>query len=199
MNPNEIYNGLKSKCENSARCNRYATYWRGFMRFIMKLIKLTQGKFAQVDDEDYDYLNQWKWYAKKCQNLYYAARGVLIEGKMKSIYMHRIIMNTSFDLHTDHLDRNTLNNQKSNLRICSMSQNMSNRKMKTGSETGFLGVHYRLDKRNKNKAIKLIVAEITANNKHFYLGLFKTEIEAALAYDRAAVRYHGEFANLNFK
>ncbi len=94
----------------------------------MKLIPLTQGKFAQVDDEDYDYLNQWKWYTTKNHKTFYAARHIRINGKQKLIYMHRVIMNIIKGYKTDHIDHNGLNNQKYNLRICTCQENNRNRK-----------------------------------------------------------------------
>lgn len=77
----------------------------------MKEIKLTQGKVALVDDEDFEYLNQWKWHAMKIKNAYYAKRSVEINGKSKSILMHRIIMNTPDNLQIDHVFHNTFDNR----------------------------------------------------------------------------------------
>jgi hypothetical protein len=147
----------------------------------MKIIKLTQGQFSQVDDEDYEFLNQFKWQAYKAPNTYYAMR----ESKGKTIRMHRIIMKTPSNLMVDHIDHNGLNNQKINLRNCNASQNQCNKKP-IGSSI-YLGVNI------------CIRATIRINNKNVNLGSFKTEIEAAKAYDKAAKENFGEFANLNFK
>ena len=154
----------------------------------MKEIKLTQGQVALVDDEDYDFLNQWKWYAHKGRKdgLFYA--GKRNNGDIKQIWMHRLIMNTSRGLTVDHIDHNGLNNQKCNLRNCSMSQNKMN--VTPIGLSKFLGVHPRNDK---------YVAQIKVNGKKIYIGTFKTEEDAAHAYDNAAKKYFGEFANLNFK
>ena len=78
----------------------------------MKLIKLTQDKFAKVDDEDFEYLNQFKWYAKKSRNTYYVTRGAFNGKNMSSIYMHREVMKTPKGTLVDHIDHDGLNCQK---------------------------------------------------------------------------------------
>ena len=155
----------------------------------MKEIKLTQGKVALVDDEDFKYLNQWKWFANKLRNTYYAIRNDK-NRKSATVYMHREILITPELLEIDHRDRNGLNNQKFNLRICTRRQNAFNNKP-VDSISEFIGVSY-----IKGKYIR---AYIRHENKQIHLGLFKSEYEAAKAYDMAAKKYRGEFANLNFK
>jgi len=158
----------------------------------MKEIQLTQGFFVQVDDSDFNWLNQWKWHAVKNRNTFFARRnGSIKHNKSRGlVYMHRIIMDAPKNMQVDHIDHNGLNNQKSNLRICNNSQNHMNRTPWGSSK--YLGVHIKL----KGKYIQ---SQIKANGKTIHLGLFKTEEEAAMAYDRAAKFYFGEFANLNFK
>lgn len=97
----------------------------------MKLIPLTQGKFAKVDDADYEWLNQHKWYAKKTTSQdnehgrYYAARFTRINGVGMTIYMHRVITDCPEDKEVDHLNHDTLDNQGDNLRVCTRKENMS--------------------------------------------------------------------------
>lgn len=157
----------------------------------MKEIQLTKGKVALVDDEVFDYLNQWKWYAKKSNGNYYAKRNIRINKKYAGhILMHRLLMNVEKHLYIDHIDGFSLNNQKNNLRICTHAENMRNKKLHINNTSGFKGVYW-------HKSTKKWMAFIKINNKQLYLGLFIDPIDAARTYNEAAVKYHGEFANLN--
>lgn len=153
-----------------------------------KLIPLTQGFHAIVDEEDYDYLMQWDWHTRNCNGLLYATR---IDGG-KVILMHRFLMNeTQSDRFIDHRDGDTLNNQKHNLRSCSHAENMRNRVLICKNNTsGFKGVFWRKDKLKWQ-------AQIRFNTKSIHIGYFKSIIDAAKAYNEAAIKYHGEFARLN--
>jgi hypothetical protein len=157
----------------------------------MKEIQLNHGKVTHVDDEDYDYLNQFKWYARKHRHDYYAARGQWNGIQTKVVLMHRIIMNTEVGMEVDHINHFTLDNQKSNLRNCTRQENLRN-KLPKG-----------ISKYNGVSPIKryyyVYKAAIQVDHKQVFLGAFKTEIEAARAYDNAAKIYYKEFANLNFK
>jgi hypothetical protein len=160
----------------------------------MKEIKLSQygknrGKYvALVDDEDYEYLNQWKWHAQKTQKdkTYYAIRSTKLSN-LKAILMHRVIMNTPINLMVDHIDHNGLNNQKTNLINCSNRKNQSN---KLNSNKKYIGVY---KPKNKNK----VRAQIKINNVRIELGYFITEEDAARAYDEAAKKYGGESTSIN--
>lgn len=156
----------------------------------MKTIQLTQGKVALVDDEDYEFLNKFKWCAtvNKAGN-WYAVR--YSNGISKPIKMHRFIMDAEgrWNL-VDHKDRDSLNNQKNNLRFCTHSQNMRNRASQKNSSSKYLGVGWHIVRRRW-------VASIRINGKKTILGRFKDEKDAAVEYNKVALKYHGEFANLN--
>jgi len=157
----------------------------------MKEIKLSQtgknkGKYvALVDDEDYDYLNQWRWCVDVKKNTCYAMRRDKI-----TISLHRVIINTPEGIEVDHIDHNGLNCQKYNMRNCSHADNLKNKK--PCGKSKYLGVYFM----GKYRYIR---AQIQINGTCHYLGHFKTEIEAAKSYDKKAKEVHGEFANLNFK
>lgn len=163
----------------------------------MRLISLTQGKYTQVDDEDYGNLMEYKWCAVNFKGVYYAARAVRIsKHKQKMLLMHREIMHTPDGMKCDHQNHNGLNNQKYNLRNCTHAQNMMNRT--AAGLSGFLGVAV-VHKKHKEKVYTYYQAQILVDGKYKYLGNFKIEEDAAKIYDIAAKQYHGDFANLNFK
>ena len=164
----------------------------------MKRIRLTKGKYALVDDEDFEYLNQWKWSWVGGERIY-AARGeydptTYIKGKnhgrTKHIFMHRVIINSDAET-VDHINGNTLDNQRSNLRPCSEIDNIRNQKMASDNTSGYKGVAW-------GKREKYWIAYITVSYKQKHLGYFRNKIDAAIAYDLAACRFFGEFARLNF-
>lgn len=157
----------------------------------MKEIKLKKGGIALVDDEDFEMLNQYQWYAIKTQKNIYAVRCIYDKEteSVRHLRMHRIIMGVTdrWDL-IDHIDQNPLNNQKYNLRIATQRQNLLN--SKKFNKTGYKGVNYKKD-------IGKFVAKIQAEGRVIYLGSYITAIEAAKAYDKAALKYFKEFACIN--
>jgi hypothetical protein len=158
----------------------------------MKEIKLGRSELVtQVDDTDFKWLNQWKWYVRKSRGTFYVFRW---EDKecTKMIHMHRLILGTPYYLEGEHKDRNGLNNQRFNLRNCTHQQNTCNRKSRGASK--YIGVSVRTRYSKKE-----YIVQIQINGKRTHIGLFKTEEDAARAYDEVALKYYGEFANLNFK
>lgn len=158
---------------------------------IMKRIPLTQGKFTIVDDSDYKWLSKYKWHARKCGIKYYAARKKCVNGKWHTIYMHREIMNALPNVETDHINCNSLNNTRSNLRICTSQQNKWNTsKQKRKKLSKYKGVSY-------SKCLGKWNAYIQINSKQIHLGYYGDEDNAGKAYNKKAVELFGEFANLN--
>jgi hypothetical protein len=155
----------------------------------VRLIPLTQGKFAIVDEEDYPELSRHTWHLNSCNKgpVQYAAR----TSKGKAILMHRFLTNAPKDLCVDHIDHNGLNNTKRNLRLCTHAQNQKNIRSKRGSTSKYKGVSFR-------KKINRFIAEVSLKGKRYYLGCYKDEVDAAKVYDKKAKELFGEFAYLNF-
>ena len=151
----------------------------------MKLIPLTQGLIAKIDDEDYYYINQWKWCAVKDGNTYYALRTT---SKGETFRMHIEICNSNG---IDHIDGDGLNNQKLNLRKANKSQNGANQKKNRVSSSIFKGVTF-------YKRTNKYMSRIGFNNKSITLGYYTDELTAAAIYDLAAIKYFGDFAQTNF-
>lgn len=152
----------------------------------MKKIDLGRGLFALVDDCEYPELSKHRWRAQKGKNTFYAVRR---DGK-KMVLMHRQILQLSgrFDF-CDHIDGNGLNNQRENLRQCTIQENNINRRCYKNNAQGFKGV--------KQVSKRRYMARITHFEKIVYLGTFDCPKKAAHAYNEKAKELHGEFAHLN--
>lgn len=160
----------------------------------MKKIKLKNTKLKSlVDNEIFIWASKEIW---SLQNGKYAVRCSCIKINnqwfTKKIYLHREIIKVTGNFHVDHINGNTLDNRKKNLRICSRSENLYNRGKAKHNTSGYKGVNWCKQRRNWR-------ARIFVNKKEFYLGCFDNKINAAKAYDEASIKYHGEFAKLNFK
>lgn len=155
----------------------------------MKHIKLSKGRFAIVDDEDYEWLSQWNWY---CGGNGYASRSQYIpKYKNKIVYMHREIMKAPSGMECDHINGDPLDNRKSNLRLCTHKQNLASQKRPKNNTSGYKGVI-------RSSSGKKWKAEIRIENRPVHLGTFEDPTKAAQAYDNAAQKHFGEFARLNF-
>lgn len=146
-----------------------------------KIIPLTKGKFAKVDNDDFDELNNYNW---SLNNDGYARNS-------KLGLMHRIILNTPKDLYTDHIDNDRLNNRKSNLRICTNQENQMNRSINVSNKTGYKGV-------SKCKDYNKWISKIKVDGKTKYIGIHDSPVDAAKSYDNKAVEIFGKFAKTNF-
>lgn len=151
----------------------------------MKEIELTRGRVAQVDDEDYDALIKFSWRADEVRPGYwYAVTGT------KRVYMHRLLLRAPKGKQVDHKDHDGLNNQRSNIRLCTDAQNQGNRRLDKDNTSGYKGVHWH----PSNKKWIAVIGK--GPQKH--IGSYDSPEEAARAYDKAALKRWGEFAKLNF-
>jgi hypothetical protein len=140
---------------------------------------------VMVDDEDYKYLNQFYWTSDEYRTVTSSL------GKTgKRFILARFLLNPPDDIEIDHIDGNRLNNQRSNLRFATSSQNKANRGPRKDNTSGYKGVSWH---KQRNKW----TARIKANDKYQYLGLFSNKIDAAKAYNKAAIKYFGDYAWLN--
>lgn len=171
----------------------------------MKKIPLTRGFVALIDDADYPAVSQYRWHALVTATGVYAIgrpyptrgrqRPNLPEGPktpLKKKLLHRFLLGLGEDeTQVDHRNQDTLDNRRKNLRVGTAQQNRCNRPKRAGTSSVYKGVTW-------NAASSLWHAKITAHRRCLYVGAFDDERKAALAYDRAASSYHGEFAFFNF-
>ena len=169
-------------------------YRRARYGYAFRRIPLTQGKYALVDQDDFERLNKHKWHADRHNNTFYAIRCVGSGKNRIRIMMHREILHPPDHLIVDHINHNGLDNRKANIRPATRSQNNFNRLIikRKGASSKYKGVAW---KKSKEKWR----AQIHVNGQCKFIGYFKDEIHAAKEYDNAAKKYHGEFASLNFK
>ncbi len=156
----------------------------------MKLIPLTKGQFAIVDDEDFQKVSAFKWQAVKGKyhKSFYAQRffGIKKTGR-QNISMHVFLMQHVDGMEIDHRDGNGLNNQRCNLRFATHAQNCANRRKKSNNTSGFKGVSFHRQSKKWRAVVRVLGKDIS-------LGLHKTPELAHAAYCAGADRHHGEFA-----
>lgn len=149
---------------------------------MAKTIPLTQGKVAIVDDCDYAELSKYKW----CFHKRYAIRNVKANGKCKQVYMHRVIAGTPDGMETDHVNGDSLDNRRCNLRWATTAQNQANRRIDGDNRSGYKGVYFHARS-----------GKWMARLSDRYLGIHETPQGAAVAYNRAAQSVYGEYARIN--
>lgn len=156
-------------------------------------ILLNDGQAAIIDASDHHLVKPFTWTTHRRNNICYARAWLgRKNGKRQSVYMHRLIMRPRRNQLIDHRNTNGLHNWRKNMRACTRSQNgMNSRSVSITKSSRYKGV-------SLHQASKKWKANITLNGEHHYLGLFTGQRAAAMAYDKAALRLHGEFARLNF-
>ncbi len=165
-------------------------YRRFRFGYAFRKIPLTQDKYAIVDVEDYEQLNQFKWCANGKGRMFYAVRNEKRNKKSVTIFMHRKIMNQPADKVIDHINHNGLDNRRSNLRIVTQEQNVWNSRKLTGNYTSKY--------KGTAKTGQKWEAKIWYKKRRIYLGCFDDELAAARAYDAKAKELFGDCACLNF-
>lgn len=157
-------------------------------------IRLTKEQVSIVDDDDFEYLSQWKWFAKwnASSRGFYACRSERRNGKSGTVWMHRQIMQAEWPTRVDHVNRQGLDNRRSNLRLATAAQNNQNARLREDSTSGIRGVNWRKDSRKWR-------ARIAVEGKKITIGLFDKIEDAKAAYAEAARKYHGEFACIQEK
>lgn len=159
----------------------------------MNYIELNHRQVSIVDDGDFEWLNRFTWHAKlrsDGRGFYADHAWRLPSGRVHHIRMHRMLLKTPVGQRIDHVDGDSLNNQRANLRFCTASENGGNARLNRNNRSGFKGVFWRWD------CCRWRVS-ITVEHRKFCVGHFSTLLEAAQAYDEAAVKFYGEFARTN--
>jgi phospholipase C len=165
---------------------------------MSKEIELTKGFVAIIDDADFYWISEFSWHVTVSGSNYnklYAASFIRRQdGVWKNTKMHRLILGVESSFQVDHRNGNGLDNRRSNLRVATILENARNKRKVIGTSSRFKGVSF--NKRPGRKSFWK--AEIRVNRKLIHLGYHVDEIKAAIAYDRAAKKFFGEFSNLNF-
>lgn len=160
---------------------------------MTKEIQLTQGKVALVDDDVYEWASKFKWHARRDESRFYVQRKIknFLGEWAVTLHLHREIMDAPVDMTVDHINGDGLDCRRENMRLATNTENGCNRRPNANNTSGYKGV-------TLHKQMGRWRARIMVNQKPIHLGFFNDLVEAAQAYDNAAIEYHGEFARLNF-
>jgi len=174
----------------SPKCHGVGAFLRYILSVMSCKIKLTTGEVALVSKKDLSDISKHNWYHLRVGKEGYEKR-VYAQSHIDGtpVQMHRFILDFP-DGEVDHINGDGLDNRRKNLRVCSRSQNLCNKGSYEGSSSQYKGVHYRSGRDH-------FEAELYYEGERYWLGVFDSEREAALAYDRKALEIHGEFARLN--
>lgn len=152
-------------------------------------LPLSRGRVALIDEDDFTNFGGYKWSLTGDR---YVTRRALVDGRPRTIYLHRAILDAPKGIFVDHVNGDGLDNRRANLRLCQMSQNIGNsHKWRRPTSSRYKGVCW-------SKQAGRWQANITINRRMLHLGHFRNEIDAAVAYDRAAIEAFGPFARINF-
>lgn len=155
----------------------------------MREITIDKKYRVLVDDADYELVSGFRWSVLIGKNGYpYAMRWV----SSKPVLMHRFLLSTPKGMVVDHINGNGLDNRRENIRICSHTENMRNRRINRNNTTGFKGVSVSLGRKKKYQA------SLERFGKKITFGYFEKLEDAARAYDIGARMYFGDFARTNF-
>lgn len=155
-------------------------------------LPLTRSLYAIVDASRYDeFMDGWRWMSQFASGKFYAIGYPIGESATSQTMLHHLVLKMEIPDEVDHINRNPLDNRRSNLRLATSSQNAFNRSQRPDNTTGYRGVSW-------HKVVQKWAAKICYCGKQKHLGVFDTPEEAALVYDSAAIELHGEFASLNF-
>ena len=155
---------------------------------MTRAVELTRGYVALVDEQDYERVAEYRWSVNRQSTVTYAK--TRINGR--TAYLHRFILGiTDPRVHVDHRDHDGLNNRRSNLRVCSHSENHCNERKRRYASSRYKGVSW-------SRQYGKWRASIEVTGRYVHLGRFTSELDAALAYDIAARTHFGEFACCNF-
>lgn len=166
----------------------------------MKLLDISTQKhpstFVMLDDADFEWASQWKWYPNQGRHTIYAMRTVFEGGVKRNVQMHREILSATTGTLVDHKDGNGLNNTRVNLRLATCAQNVANCLHRRRSASGYLGVTWH--RKVKKFRARLGIRDAGGTRKMVYGGWFDDPKEAAIKRDEMALQHFGEFAALNF-